>query len=100
MRKNVEILAPAGNLQRAKVAIQKGANAVYIGGKLFSARSSADNFEDHEIEELVKYAKVRDAKVYLAVNTLMKESELNKAINFIEKMYNIGVSAYIFQDIA
>ncbi len=99
MRKNVEILAPAGNLQRAMVAIQKGANAVYIGGKLFSARSGADNFEDHEIEELVKYAKVRGAKVYLAVNTLMKESELNKAINFIEKMYCIGVNAFIFQDI-
>ncbi len=99
MRKNVEILAPAGNLQRAKVAIQNGANAVYIGGKLFSARSSADNFEDEEIEELVKYSKARDTKVYLAVNTLMKERELNDAIAFIEKMYNIGVDAFIFQDI-
>ncbi len=99
MNKNIEILAPAGNLQRAKVAIQNGANAVYIGGKLFSARSSADNFEDEEIEELVKYGYARDAKVYLAVNTLMKESELKEALKFIEKMYNYGVSAFIFQDI-
>ncbi len=72
MMKNVEILAPAGNVQRAKVAIQNGANAVYIGGKLFSARSSADNFEDEEIEELVKYGKARCAKLFLAVNKLMK----------------------------
>ncbi len=99
MVNNIEILAPAGNLQRAKVAIQNGANAVYIGGKLFSARSSADNFEVEEIEELVKYGHVRGAKVYLAVNTLMKEDELNEAIKFIEKMYNTGVSAFIFQDI-
>ncbi len=99
MVKDIEILAPAGNLERAKVAIQKGANAVYIGGKLFSARSSADNFEDDEIEELVKYAYVRGAKVYLAVNTLMKENEINEALKFIEKMYNTGVSAFIFQDI-
>ncbi len=99
MRKNVEILAPAGDIQRARVAIQNGANAVYIGGKMFSARSSADNFEDEEIEELVKYANVRGAKVYLAVNTLMKETELNDALAFIEKTYNMGVNAFIFQDI-
>lgn len=99
MTKNVEILAPAGNLERAKVAIQNGANAVYIGGKMFSARSSADNFEDEEIEELVEYANTRGANVYLAINTLMKETELNEAISFIEKMYNVGVNAFIFQDI-
>ncbi len=99
MRKNVEILAPAGDIQRAKVAIQNGANAVYIGGKMFSARSSADNFEDEEIEELVKYANIRGAKVYLAINTLMKETELNDALSFIEKTYNMGVNAFIFQDI-
>ncbi len=99
MRKNVEILAPAGDIQRAKVAIQNGANAVYIGGKMFSARSSADNFEDEEIQELVQYANVRGANVYLAINTLMKEEELNDALSFIEKMYNVGVNAFIFQDI-
>lgn len=99
MSKGRELLAPAGNLQKAKVAIQNGANAVYIGGKMFSARSSADNFSDEEIQELVEYATLRDAKVYLAVNTLMKEQELNEAIDFIEKMYNIGVNAFIFQDI-
>ncbi len=99
MTKKVEILAPAGNMQRAKVAIQNGANAVYIGGKLFSARSSADNFSDEEIEELVKYANTRGANVYLAVNTLMKEVELNEAIEFIQKMYNVGVNGFIFQDI-
>ncbi len=99
MTDKVEILAPAGNLQRAKVAIQNGADAVYLGGKLFSARSSADNFEDEEIEEIVKYANVRGSNVYLAVNTLMKENELNEAITYIEKMYNIGVNAFIFQDI-
>ncbi len=99
MRKNVEILAPAGDIQRAKVAIQSGANAVYIGGKMFSARSSADNFEDDEIKELVNYANVRGVKIYLAINTLMKETELNDALAFIERMYNIGVNSFIFQDI-
>ncbi len=97
--KNIELLAPAGDLERAKSAIAYGANAVYIGGKEFSARSYASNFDFDEMKELVEYATLRGVKVLLALNTLIKNSELDKLKTYLEDVAKTGVSTLIVQDI-
>ncbi len=97
--KNIELLAPAGDLERAKSAIAYGANAVYIGGKEFSARSYASNFDFDEMKELVKYATFRGVKVLLAVNTLIKDKELDKLKYYLEDIAKTGINTLIVQDI-
>lgn len=94
-----ELLSPAGNLESLKSAIHHGANAVYIGGVLYSARSQATNFDDQEIIEAIQYAHLYDVKVYVTVNTLIKESEFQEALDFIEMLYRNDVDAIIVQDI-
>lgn len=94
-----ELLSPAGNLESLKSAIHHGANAVYLGGVLFSARSQADNFDNEEIIEAIKYAHLYDVKIYVTVNTLIKENEFKKALSFIEMLYVNNVDAIIIQDI-
>ncbi len=98
-RKNIELLAPAGDLERAKSAIAYGANAVYIGGKEFSARSYASNFDFEEMKELVEYATFRGVKVLLALNTLIKNDELQKLKSYLENVAKTGISTLIVQDI-
>ena len=73
----IELLAPAGNLEKAKIAILYGADAVYIGGKQFSLRSRASNFSIDEIAELVKFANAHNSHVHVTVNMLPHESDLN-----------------------
>ncbi len=97
--KNIELLSPAGNMESFYSALNGGANAIYLGGKNFNARSSANNFTNEEIEEIVKIATLRDVKIFLTVNTLFKEEELKDLITFLDKMYNIGIYAFIIQDI-
>lgn len=94
-----ELLSPAGNLESLKSAIHHGADAVYLGGVLFSARSQADNFDNDEIVEAIKYAHLFDVKIYVTVNTLIKENEFDKALSFIEMLYINNVDAIIIQDI-
>ena len=77
----IELLSPVGDFECLKAAVQNGANAVYLGASDFSARSSAKNFDLDELEEAISYAHLRNVKVFLALNTLIKNSELNKAIN-------------------
>ncbi len=96
--KNLEILAPAGNLENLKVAISNGANAVYLGLQNFNARNKADNFTTENIGEIVKYCHLRDVKVYLTVNTLVKNEELNDLIDMIKICVDAKVDAYIVQD--
>ena len=95
----VEILAPVGNLNNLISAINAGADAVYLGLKDFSARKSADNFDFEELKYAVAYAKTFNVKVYLTVNTLVKESELNDFLSAINTAYSCGVDAFILQDI-
>lgn len=97
---NIELLAPAGDLETLKCAIENGANAVYIGGKSFSARKNAKNFSDNEIAEAVKFAHLRNAKVYVTLNTLISNDELEKAFEFIKFCYEADVDALIVQDLA
>ena len=94
-----ELLVPAGDMESAKAAINGGADAIYIGGKNFSARSFARNFEDEEIEGLINYAALRNVKIYIAINTLYRNEELPKVLAFTQRMYEKGAAAFILQDI-
>ena len=95
----MELLAPAGNKQNLIQAVSSGADAVYLGVKNFSARSSADNFDFDELKYSVAYAKTFNVKVYLAVNTVIKNSEINEFLNVVKTAYEFGVDAFILQDI-
>ncbi len=94
----MELLAPAGDIEIGKANINFS-DAIYLGGKSFSARSSANNFTIEEIEEIVQYAHLRGVKVYVTINTLYKNKELFELVTFMDKLYQIGVSAFIIQDI-
>ncbi len=95
----VEILAPVGSKENLIVAINSGADAVYLGLTDFSARKSADNFDFDGLKYAVSYAKTFGVKVYLTVNTLIKNSEINDFLSTINKAYSYGVDAFILQDI-
>lgn len=94
----IELLSPVGDFECLKAAIQNGANAVYLGASSFSARASAKNFDLKELEEAINYATLRNVKVHLALNTLIKNNEFNHAINLATKAYELGVDAIIVQD--
>ncbi len=98
-QRTIELLAPAKNLECGIAAIDHGADAVYIGASRFSARSAAGNSLD-DIEELVKYAHLYNVRIYVAVNTILKEEELEETEKLIWKLYDIGVDALIVQDMA
>lgn len=93
-----ELLAPAGDLQTAMGAINAGADAVYLGAPLYSARAFAHNLTLEEIIYVIHYAHLHKAKVYLAMNTLMKNLELIKALEIIEPLYVEGLDGIIIQD--
>ncbi|MBO5889352.1 MAG: U32 family peptidase, partial [Clostridia bacterium] len=95
----MEILAPAGNKENLIAAINGGANAVYLGLTNFSARKGADNFSFDDLKFAINYAKTFNVKVYLTVNTIVKNLELNDFINTILKANSLGVDAFILQDV-
>ncbi len=95
----LEILAPAGNAACAKAAIDNGANAIYLGYSAFSARQSAENFDKESLSKTVEYAHLCGAKVYVAMNTLVKESELETFLQTLSLVWSAGVDAVILQDI-
>jgi collagenase-like PrtC family protease len=99
MKKKIEILSPAKNLVQGMAAINAGADAVYIGAPQFGARSNATNSIE-DIEELVKYAHLFKAQVFVVVNTILYDNELEDCKNLIYELYNIGVDALIVQDMA
>ncbi|MDR1066834.1 MAG: DUF3656 domain-containing protein [Clostridiales bacterium] len=94
-----ELLAPAGRFESVVAAVNGGCDAVYVGGKAFSARSGADNFSDDELWRVMDYCHLRGVNVYIAVNTLVKESEFAELLPFIEKAFNEGADAFITQDL-
>ncbi len=97
VERGFELLAPAGTWDAFVAAVNNGADAVYLGGKLFNARSSAGNFDLDEIESAVHYAKQRKVKIYVTVNTLVRDEEMNEALEFVGNLYRIGVDAVILQ---
>lgn len=97
--KRPEILAPAGSMEALTAALRTGADAVYAGGKEFSARNNAVNFTNEELIEAVRLCHIHNAKIYLAVNTLISDSETEKFCKYIKFTSEIGTDGYIVQDL-
>lgn len=98
--KKIELLSPVGDERGLKAAVNSGANGVYFGAKSFNAREyAAENFDDKAIENAIKFAKLRNVKVYITVNTLVYNHEIDKAILLIKNIYNMGADAIIVQDL-
>lgn len=97
--KSMELLAPAGEWDSLLAAVAAGADAVYLGGKLFNARQSAANFELERLQEATDLLHLHAKKIYITVNTLVAESELSEALDYLGQLYNIGVDAIIIQDL-
>lgn len=97
--KNVELLAPAGNMECLHAAVKAGADAVYLGAGHFNARRGADNFSLDNLAEACDYAHLRGVKIYLTLNTVVLPSELPDALELARQAYRCGVDAFIVQDI-
>ena len=94
-----ELLAPVGSKDHLKVAINAGASAVYLSGKNYGARKFADNFTLDEIEEAIDTAHMHNVRVYVTVNTIIKESELENVMNYLSRLYSMGADAVLVQDL-
>lgn len=97
--KKIELLSPAGNMETLKAVISAGCDAVYIGGYMFSARTFADNFSLGEIIEAINYAHLYGVKIYVTINTLIYEDEIDSCMNYIDSLHKNNVDAIIIQDI-
>ena len=93
-----ELLSPAGSMESLKAAVNGGCDAVYLGGKQFSARQYAGNFDLKELEDACDYCHLRGVKVYVTVNTVYKDEELAGFLTYIRSLYEMGVDALIMQD--
>lgn len=99
MKRKIELLAPAGNYESLVAAVENGADAIYIGGKHFNARRQAENFDDYVFRKSVEYAKIRNVKIYLTINILISDNEIEQALEFARSSWELGVDAIIVQDI-
>lgn len=99
MGKKVELLAPAGSYPALIGAVNAGADAVYLGGDKFGARAYADNFTDEEVKKALRYAHIFGRKIYLTVNTLIKEHEFSLLYDYIKPFYEEGLDGVIIQDL-
>ena len=97
--RNVELLAPAGNFDCLKAAVNNGADAVYLGGKNFSARAFANNFDEEELIRAIRYAHLRDVRIFVTLNTLLSEKEFANAIRMADFYYRNKVDALLIQDL-
>ena len=94
-----ELLAPAGNMATLKAAVQNGADAVYIGGKMYGARAFANNFTLDEIKTALKYCHLYSVKLYVTANTVIFENEIEDFLDYMKFLYDSGVDAVIMQDL-
>lgn len=94
-----ELLSPAGNMKTLISAVNNGADAVYIGGKMFGARAFADNFSFGEINEAIKYCHLYGVKLYVTANTVIFENEIEEFLDYMKFLYESGVDAVIMQDL-
>ena len=95
----LELLAPAGNFDCLKAAVQAGADAVYLAGKNFGARSFADNFDPDQLKEAVRYAHLRGKKIHVTVNTVVFDREFSELEEYLKFLDEIRVDAIIIQDL-
>ena len=94
-----ELLSPVGNKECLYAAVHNGADAVYLGGKLFGARKFAGNFTKEELKEALEYAHLYGVKVYVTVNTIIYNNEVEDLLEYVDYLYHIGVDALIMQDL-
>lgn len=94
-----EVLSPVGNVEMLTAACRAGADAVYLGAKEFSARRNAENFDDNELREAIRYCHIRGVKVYLTLNIQIKDSELPSAVDLARRAYNYGIDGVIIADL-
>ena len=99
MKKQIELLAPAGSSEALHAAVENGADAVYLGGKLFNARAQADNFNMDVLKEELDYAHARGVNIYLTMNTLVSDDELKQALLFAADARGAGIDGIIVQDL-
>ena len=95
----VDLLAPVGDFECLKAAVQNGANSVYFGANIFSARAFANNFDLENLKKAIQYAKIRGVKTNLTLNTLIKDCEYDDAFYLANKAYEFGIDAIIVQDL-
>lgn len=95
----IELLSPVGDFECLKAAVQNGADSVYFGADIFSARAFAHNFNLDDLKKAIHYAKIRGVKTNLTLNTLIKDDEFEAALNLAEKAYQYGIDAIIVQDL-
>lgn len=98
-RSRVELLAPAGDMDTLRIAVKNGADAVYFGARSFNARAKASNFDDDQLAEAVDFLHAHSARAYLAINTLIADTEMDAALRLAESAYRIGADALILQDV-
>ena len=94
-----ELLAPAGNMEALKAAIYNGADAIYLGGKKFGARKFANNFDESEMVEAINFVHLYNKKIYVTVNTIIYNDEIDECLDYIEFLHKNGVDALIMQDL-
>ena len=94
----MELLVPAGDINSFYTALNNGADAIYLSGKMFGARSYAKNFTDDELKTVLKLGKIYGVKIYVTMNTLVKESEVDDFLKEVEFLYSLGVDAILMQD--
>ena len=97
--KKVELLSPVGNKEMLDAAIKNGADAIYLAGKLYGARAYADNFSKEEIKDAIKLAHLYGVKVYITINTLIYEEEIDAFLDYVKFLYENNVDAVIMQDL-
>ena len=98
MRKQTELLAPAGSMESFYAAVNSGADSVYLGGKLFNARQNSQNFDNEEMKHIIRYAHNKGVKVYVTLNIVLKDTEIADALNYASFLYDNDVDAVIVQD--
>lgn len=96
---DIELLVPAGGTEQFLAAVENGADAIYVGGQLFNARAGAQNFNDDELVLALDYAHKRGVKVYVTMNTLLSDDELEPALRYASFLHDSGVDAIIVQDL-
>ena len=96
--KKPELLAPAGNMEKLRIAVHYGADAVYLGGKNYGLRNLADNFTREEMAEAVEYAHARGVKVYLTINIYPNNADITGLYQYLEDLAEIPFDAYIAAD--
>lgn len=99
MKKDIELLAPAGGLRELYAAVSAGADAVYLGGENYNARMNAGNFNRERMLRAMEYAQLRDVKIYVTMNTLLRDDELIGAMEYASFLYEAGADALIIQDL-